>query len=31
MLKIVPVVLFLGAAAFVSTSNLRDASADVAA
>jgi plastocyanin len=30
MLKIVPVVLFLGAAAFVSTSSLRDASADVA-
>ena len=30
MLKIVPVVLFLGAAAFVSTSNLRDARADAA-
>ena len=30
MLKVVPVLLFLGAAAFVSTSNLRDASADVA-
>ena len=30
MLKIVPVVLFLGAATFVSTSNLRDARADAA-
>ena len=30
MLKIIPVVLFLGAAAFVSTSNLRDARADAA-
>lgn len=28
MLKVIPVVLFLGAAAFVSTSNLRDARAD---
>jgi plastocyanin len=31
MLKIVPALLFLGAAAFVSTSNLRDARADAAA
>ena len=30
MLKVVPVLLFAGAAAFVSTSNLRDARADVA-
>lgn len=30
MLKVVPVVLFLGAAAFVSTSSLRDARADAA-
>ncbi|HEU4721914.1 MAG TPA: hypothetical protein VFS59_11175 [Gemmatimonadaceae bacterium] len=30
MVKIVPVVLFLGAATFVSTSSLRDASADIA-
>jgi hypothetical protein len=30
MLKVVPVVLFAGAAAFISTSSLRDASADAA-